>query len=67
MKFSDPIVDEARAARQAIVEECDYDLDKLALVLREHETQSVRRLVHLQPKTPIPIPLCGKRPEFTRS
>jgi hypothetical protein len=56
MKFSDPIVDEVRAAREAIVEACDYDLDKLAVVLREHELKSGRRLVRLPPKPPIPIP-----------
>lgn len=56
MKFSDPIVDEVRAAREAIVEACDYDLDRLAVVLREHEMQSGRKLVRLQPKPPIPIP-----------
>ncbi len=50
MKFSDPIVDEVRAAREAIVEACDYDLDKLALVLREHEKQSGRNLVRLPPR-----------------
>jgi hypothetical protein len=56
MKFSDPIVDEVRAAREAIVEACDYDLDKLAHVLREHEMQSGRRMVRLPSKPPIPIP-----------
>ena len=56
MKFSDPIADEVRAAREAIVEACDYDLDKLARVLREHEMQSGRRLVRLPSKPPIPIP-----------
>lgn len=34
MRFSDPIVDEARAAREAIAKACDYDLDKLALALK---------------------------------
>ncbi len=56
MKFSDPIVDEVRAAREAIVEACDYDLDKLAIVLREHELQAGRKLVRLPPKPAIPIP-----------
>jgi hypothetical protein len=40
MKFSDPIVDEVRAAREAIVKACDYDLDKLALLLKDHKRQS---------------------------
>ena len=60
MKFSDPIVDEVRAAREAIVKACDYDLDKLALALREHEMQSGRKLVHLPPKPTIPLPSARK-------
>lgn len=55
MKFSDPIVDEVRAAREAIVQACDYDLDKLALVLQEHERQSGRKLVRLPSKQPMPL------------
>ncbi|MFL6202269.1 MAG: hypothetical protein ACJ76J_24110 [Thermoanaerobaculia bacterium] len=60
MKFSDPIVDEVRAAREAIVKACDYDLDKLALVLREHERQSGRKLVRLPPKPAAPLPPARK-------
>jgi len=60
MKFSDPIVDEVRAAREAIVKACDYDLDKLALALREHEKQSGRELVRLPPKPAIPLPSARK-------
>ncbi len=52
MKLSDPIVDEVRAAREAIVAACDYDLDKLATVLKEHEMQSGRKVVRLPPKRP---------------
>jgi len=55
MKFSDPIVDEVRAARDAIVKACDYDLDKLAFSLKEHERQSGRKLVRLPPKPAIPL------------
>lgn len=55
MKFSDPIVDEVRAARDAIVRACDYDLDKLALALKEHERQSGRKLVRLPPKPAVPL------------
>lgn len=60
MKFSDPIVDEVRAAREAIVKACDYDLDKLALALREHEKQSGRKLVRLPPKPATPQPSARK-------
>ena len=60
MKISDPIVDEVRAAREAIVKACDYDLDKLALALREHEKQSGRKLVRLPPKPTTPQPSARK-------
>ena len=60
MKFSDPIVDEVRAAREAIAKACDYDLDKLALLLKEHETQSGRKLAHLPPKPATPLPPARK-------
>jgi len=60
MKFSNPVVDEVRAAREAIVKACDYDLDKLALALREHELQSGRKLVHLPPKAAVPGPSAPK-------
>jgi hypothetical protein len=55
MKFSDPIVDEVRSAREAIVKACDYDLDKLALSLKEHEKKSGRKVVHLPPKPATPL------------
>lgn len=60
MKFSDPIVDEVRAAREAIVKACDYDLDKLALRLKEHERQSGRKVVRLPPKPASPLPRARK-------
>ena len=56
MKFSDSIVDEVRAAREAIVKACDYDIDKLALVLKEHESRSGRKLVRLPPKPAVALP-----------
>jgi hypothetical protein len=55
MKFSDPIVDEVRAAREAIVKACDYDLEKLATLLREHERQSGRKVVLLPPKPAVTL------------
>jgi hypothetical protein len=53
MKFRDPIVDEIRAARDAIASESDYDLEKLAQALRKREAESGRRLVRLPPRRPI--------------
>ncbi len=60
MKLSDPIVDEVRAAREAIVKACDYDLEKLALLLKEHERQSGRKVVHLPPRPAAPLPPARK-------
>ena len=34
MRRSDPIVDEVREARDAIAKEVDYDIDKLAEMLK---------------------------------
>jgi hypothetical protein len=53
MKSKDPIVDEVRAARDAIARESGYDLDKLAQALRKREAESGRRLVRLPPRRPI--------------
>lgn len=50
MKYSDPIIDEIRAIRDAIAKDCDYDMEKLAQVLKAHETQSGRKVVRRPPK-----------------
>ena len=55
MKFRDPIVDEIRAARDAIARESDYDLEKLAQALRKREAASGRRLVKLPSRRPIVV------------
>ena len=41
----DPLIDEVRAIRRAIMEECDNDLDKLVEQLREMERQHPERVV----------------------
>ena len=41
----DPLIDEVRAIRRAILEECDNDLDKLVEQLREIERQHPERVV----------------------
>jgi hypothetical protein len=52
MKFRDPIVEEIRAARDAIARECDYDIEKLARTVREHEAKGGRKLVKFPPRRP---------------
>lgn len=52
MKFRDPIVDEVRAARDAIARKCDYDLETLARAIRQREVQGGRTLVKLPPRRP---------------
>jgi UDP-N-acetylmuramyl pentapeptide synthase len=50
MRYSDPIVDEVRAARDAIAKECDYDIEKLSQALKAREALSGRQVVRLSPK-----------------
>jgi hypothetical protein len=50
MQKSDPIVDEVRAARDAIAKEFDYDIEKLASAIKAREVQSGREVVRLAPK-----------------
>jgi hypothetical protein len=50
MRRSDPIVDEVRAARDAIVKEANYDIDKLAEMLKVREATSGRKIVRLPPR-----------------
>lgn len=50
MQKYDPIVDEVRAARDAIAKESDYDIDKLAQAIKAREVKSGREVVRLAPK-----------------
>lgn len=50
MRKSDPIVDEVRAAREAIAKEFDYDIEKIAQALKIREKQSGREVVRLAPR-----------------
>ncbi|MFC1643248.1 hypothetical protein ACFL5O_11285 [Myxococcota bacterium] len=53
MKFSDAIVNEVRSIRDAIAKEYDYDVDKLARAMREHEATSGRTAIRLPPRLPV--------------
>jgi hypothetical protein len=50
MRRSDTIVDEVREARDAIAKEVDYDIDKLAEMLKNREAKSGRTIVRLPPR-----------------
>lgn len=50
MKYSDPIIAEIRAIRDAMAKDCGYDMEKLAQVLKAHEAQSGRKVVRRPPK-----------------
>ena len=55
MRSSDPIVDEVRAARDAIAKEFDYDIDRLAEALKARQAQSGRKAVSFPAKRIAPI------------
>ena len=50
MRYSDSIIDEVRATRDAIAKEHDYDIDKLAEALKAREAKSGREIVRLPPR-----------------
>jgi len=55
MRPADPILDEVRAAREAIAKECDYDIEKLASAIKGREAQSEHPVVRRPPK-PVIVP-----------
>jgi len=50
MRKSDPIVDEVRAARDAIAKEFDYDIERIAQAIKAREVLSGREVVRLAPR-----------------
>ena len=50
MKLSDSIVDEVRAAREALARESDDDMEKIVEAARSRQAQSGREVVTLPPK-----------------
>jgi hypothetical protein len=50
MRYSDSIINEVRATLDAIAEEYEYDIDKLAEALKAREAKSGRKIVRLPPR-----------------
>lgn len=50
--WTDPIVEEVRAAREELFAACEYDLDKLVARLREGEHQHGRTTVSYSKRAP---------------
>ena len=50
--WRDPIVEEVRAARQALLAACDGDLAELCKRLREQQSAGDRRVVSRPPRDP---------------
>ena len=59
MRYSNAIVDEVRAARDAIAIEYDYDIAKIAEAVRAREAKSDRTFVSLPPRKPMPLRKIG--------
>jgi hypothetical protein len=52
LPWTDPIVEEVRSAREKLLAECDFDLEKLAAYLRERQRAGGRHTVTLPPRVP---------------
>ncbi len=52
MKYSDTIVDEVRAAREALARESGDDIEKIVEAARARQAQSGREAVRLPPRKP---------------
>jgi hypothetical protein len=50
MHLPDPIVDEVRAARDAIAKKYDYDIERLAKAMRARQGEGGREVVRLSPR-----------------
>ena len=53
MRHQDPIVEEVRAARDAIAKASGYDIDKIAAAIKVREARSGRRIVRRTPRRPV--------------
>ncbi len=50
MRSRDPIVEEVRAARDAIAKEFGYDIERLGRAMQERQSKHERPVVRLLPK-----------------
>ncbi len=50
MPYRNPIVDEVRAARDAIAKAFDYDIERIGRAIRERQLASDRPVVRLEPR-----------------
>ena len=50
MPSRDPIVEEVRAARDAIAKEFDYDIERIGRAMQERQSKNDRPVVRLLPK-----------------
>jgi hypothetical protein len=50
MPTRNPILEEVRAARDAIAREHDFDIERIGRAMQERQAQSARPVVRLQPK-----------------
>jgi hypothetical protein len=50
VKYSDAIVDEVRAAREALARESGDDIEKIVEAARARQVQSGRKVVRLPPR-----------------
>jgi hypothetical protein len=52
MEPSNPIIDEVRAAREALAREAGDDMETIVEAVRQRQAESGRTVVTLPPKTP---------------
>jgi hypothetical protein len=62
----DPIIDEIRAARDAIAKEFDYDIEKIAQAIKAREVASGREVVRLAPRK-VTVPDLRSTPPLARA
>ena len=62
--WTDPIVEEVRATREALARENGYDLDRLAAMVMKSQTRHGKKLVDRS--LPERAPLSSKKPEKVR-
>ncbi len=62
MKGRNPIIDEVRAARDAIAKASNYDIAKIVAAVRVREAESGRTFVSFPPRPAVTHPATRPRP-----